>query len=41
MQPIFLPWSEFFNLISKVDKFVLDDAQYSKIAGKIEILFYK
>lgn len=31
MQPHFLPWSGYFNLISKVEKFVfLDDAQYSK-----------
>jgi len=31
MQPHFLPWSGYFNLLSKVDKFVfLDDSQYSK-----------
>ena len=31
MQPHFLPWPGYFNLISKVEYFVfLDDAQYSK-----------
>ena len=31
MQPHYLPWPGYFNLMAKVDKFVfLDDAQYSK-----------
>lgn len=31
MQPTYLPWAGFFNLISKVDVFVfLDDVQYEK-----------
>ena len=31
MQPHFFPWSGYFNLMSKVDKYVfLDDVQYSK-----------
>ena len=31
MQPHYLPWPGYFNLMSQVDKFVfLDDAQYSK-----------
>lgn len=31
MQPTYLPWSGFFNLIYQTDEFVfLDDAQYSK-----------
>jgi hypothetical protein len=31
MQPTYLPWAGYFNIISKVDLFVfLDDAQYSK-----------
>ena len=31
MQPSYFPWSGYFNLISKSDKFVfLNDAQYLK-----------
>ena len=31
MQPTFLPWLGYFQLINSVDKFVfLDDVQYSK-----------
>ena len=31
MQPTYLPWSGYFNLMRRVDRFVfLDDAQYSK-----------
>ena len=31
MQPHYLPWPGYFNLMSQVDKFIfLDDAQYSK-----------
>jgi hypothetical protein len=31
MQPTYLPWAGYFNLISKVDKFVfLDDVQFEK-----------
>lgn len=31
MQPTYLPWAGFFNLIAEVDRFVfLDDAQFSK-----------
>ena len=31
MQPHYFPWPGYFNLMSKVDKFIfLDDAQFSK-----------
>lgn len=38
MQPTYLPWAGYFNLISLVDIFIfLDDVQYEKVAGKTEI----
>ena len=38
MQPSYLPWAGYFNLIAQVDAFVfLDDAQFQKIRGTIEI----
>ena len=40
MQPTYLPWSGYFNLIYKTDIFIfLDDAQFSKEVGIIEIEF--
>ena len=31
MQPMYLPWAGYFNLISSVDRFYyLDDAQYER-----------
>lgn len=36
MQPTYLPWSGYFNLISKVDRFVfLDDVQFEKRSWQI------
>lgn len=36
MQPTYLPWSGYFNIISKVDKFVfLDDVQFEKRSWQI------
>ena len=38
LQPHFLPWLDYFNLINRVDNFVyLDDVQYISRNGKIEI----
>lgn len=40
MQPTYLPWSGYFNLISKVDRFVfLDDVQFEKRSWQIRNRF--
>ena len=40
MQPTYLPWIGFFDLIDAVDIFVLlDNVKVEKVAGKHEIAF--